>query len=101
MNNQFLPQTKSGTWSVGLYAVFVIAVAAAITLVLGLNWLDFGDTWWDVSVAILLVISLTALALAIIARTKYQDRSISVLVSLLLGILVIIFLFIHSLFIND
>jgi len=101
MSNQFLPQTKLGKWSVCLHAIFVAAVILAITLALGLKILSFGDTWWDISVPILLALSITALVLAILARTKSKDHSASVMLSLVLGILVIIFTLTHSLFIND
>jgi hypothetical protein len=96
-----MPKTKLGKWSVGLHIFFLVAITASIFLVKILEVLNFGDHWWDVTVPILFSASIAALVIGIIAKRKYQDSSISVLLSILLGLCVILFVIFHSLFIND
>ena len=95
------PQTKLGKWSVGLHILFLIAIIASIFLAKILKVLNFDDHWWDVTVPIVFSASIVALVIGIIAKRKYQDSSISVLLSILLGLCVILFIIFHSLFITD
>ena len=96
-----MPKTKLGKWSVGLHIFFLIAIIASIILVKILKVLNFDDHWWDVTVPIVFSASIVALIIGIIAKRKYQDSSISVLLSILLGLCVILFIIFHSLFITD
>ena len=96
-----MPKTKLGKWSVGLHIFFLIAIIASIILVKILKVLNFDDHWWDVTVPIVFSASIVALVIGIIAKRKYQDSSISVLLSILLGLCVILFIIFHSLLITD
>lgn len=96
-----MPKTTLGKWSVGLNAFFILAIAASCVLVLLLKILDFGDHWWDVTVAVAFPASIIAFIIGIIAVIKDQEKSILVKISILLGFCTILFIFLHSLFIND
>ena len=96
-----MPKTKLGKWSVGLHIFFLIAIITSIALVKIFKVLNFDDHWWDVTVPIVFLSSIAAFTIGIIAKRKYQDSSISVLLSILLGLCVILFIIFHSLFIND
>lgn len=96
-----MPKTKLGKWSVGLHIFFLIAITASIVLVKVLKVLDFDDHWWDVSAAVLFPASIIASIVGIIAKRKYKDSSLSVFLSILLGLCVILFIIFHSLFITD
>ena len=96
-----MPKTKLGKWSVGLHIFFLIAIIASIILVKILKVLNFDDHWWDVTVPIVFSASIVAFIIGIIAKRKYQDSSISVFLSILLGLCVILFIIFHSLFITD
>ncbi len=101
MTIHFLPQTKLGKWSVGLNAFFLIAIAASIVSVKLLKILSFDDHWWDVTVAVSFPASIIALIIGIIAVRKYNDRSILVIFSVIIGLCTVLFIPLHSLFIND
>lgn len=96
-----MPQTKSGKWSVGLNACFLIAMAASIASVKLLKILSFDDHWWDVTVAVSFPASIIALITGLLAVKKYKERSILVNLSILIGLCTILFILLHSLFIND
>lgn len=96
-----MPKTKLGKWSVGLHIFFLIVIIVSIFLVKILKVLNFDDRWWDVTVPIAFSASIVAFIIGIIAKRKYQDSSISVLLSILLGLCVILFIIFHSLFITD
>jgi hypothetical protein len=97
---QLKPQTKFGKWSVWLNAFFLIIIAISIILVNVLGVLSFDDYWWDVTVPILALATITAFILGIIAIIK-KERSVLVYISVIVGLLVILFIPLHSLFIND
>jgi len=67
--------------------------------VLGL--LSYDDHWWDVTVPIVSFASIVALILGIIAIIKNKERSVFVYTSVVIGLLTILFILLHSLFIND
>ncbi len=96
-----MPKTKLGKWSVGLNAFFLIAIATSCVLVLILKILNFDDHWWDITVAIAFPASIIALITGILAVRKYKERSVLVFLSILIGVCTILFLLLHSLFIND
>ncbi len=94
------PSSKLGRWSVGLNSFFLVAVIVSLVLVNFLGVLDFGDTWWDVTVPVIFSASLAGFVCGLIALKK-KDKSILVYASVVVGILTILFIFLHSLFIND
>ena len=94
------PKTKLGKWSVGLNILFLIVIITSVVLVKILGILSFNDTWWDIT-AIIFFASISALIIGIIAIIKSKEHSVFVYISILLSILVILFLLLHSLFIND
>ena len=96
-----MPKTKLGKWSVGLNAFFLIAIATSCVLVLILKILNFDDHWWDVTVAVVFPASIIALITGILAVRKYKERSVLVFLSILIGVCTILFILLHSLFIND
>jgi hypothetical protein len=98
---QLKPQTKLGRWSVWLNAFFLITISISIILVNVLGILSYDDHWWDVTVPITFLASIAALILGIIAIIKNKERSVFVYASVIVGLLVILFIPLHSLFIND
>jgi hypothetical protein len=96
-----MPTTKLGKWSVGLNAFFLIAVTVSVFLVEVLKVLNFNDHWWDATVAISFPASIIAMILGIIAVRRYKDRSVLVYLSILIGVSLVLFVLLHSLFIND
>ena len=95
------PQTKSGKWSLWLNAFFLITISISIILVKALGLLSYDDHWWDVTVPIIFFASIVAFILGIIAIIKNKERSVLVYSSVIVGLLVILFIPLHSLFIND
>jgi hypothetical protein len=96
----FAPKTVLGKWSVWLNAFFLIVIITSVILVKVIGILSFDDHWWDVTVLVFLA-SIAAFIVGIIATIKNKERSVLVYLSILLGIIVILFLLLHSLFIND
>jgi energy-converting hydrogenase Eha subunit A len=101
MKENFSPQTTLGKWSIGLNTFFLIAIAASIALVKVLKILSFDDHWWDVTVGIAFPTSVIALIIGIIAARKNKDYSVSVSLSIFIGLCTVLFIIFHSLFIND
>ena len=95
------PETKLGKWSVKLNAIFLIVIAASLVFVLILKILSFDDTWWDVTVPVAFLIEMIAFFTGIKAVRKNKERSLLVYLSIVLGLLTILFVPLHSLFIND
>ena len=98
---QLKPQTKLGRWSVWLNAFFLVAIGISIILVNMLGVLSYDDHWWDVTIPITFFASIIAFILGIIAIIKNKERSVFVYASVIVGLLVILFIPLHSLFIND
>lgn len=98
---QIKPQTKLGKWSVWLNSFFLITITVSIILVNVLGILSYDDRWWDMTVPITFLASIAALILGIIAIIKNKERSVFVCLSVIVGLLVILFIPLHSLFIND
>lgn len=101
MKNANLPLSKSGQLSVALNLFFVLIIAISITLVQVFGVLSFDDRWWDITVALLALITLTTFITGLIALLKYKDRSTLLYISLLISTLAVLFVLLHSLFIND
>jgi len=95
-----MPKTVPGKWSVGLNAFFLIVIIIYIVLVRVLGILSFDDHWWDVTVPIVFLASIVGFILGIIAIIK-KDHSVLVYSSVVIGLLTILFIPLHSLFIND
>ena len=95
------PETKLGKWSVGLNLFFLIVISISVVLVEVLGILSFDDHWWDVTVAVSFPASIIALITGIIAVTKNKERSILVILSIIIGLCAILFIALHSLFISD
>ena len=95
------PKTKLGKWSVGLNAFFLIVIIISIVLVKVLGVLSYDDTWWDVTVPVAFLIEMIAFFIGIRAVIKYKDKSVFVYSSIILGLLTILFVPLHSLFISD
>jgi hypothetical protein len=98
---QLKPQTKLGRLSVRLNAFFLITISISIVLVNVFGILSYDDHWWDVTVPITFLASIIAFILGIIAIIKNKERSVLVYISVIVGLLVILFIPLHSLFIND
>jgi len=94
-------QTKLGKWSVRLNAFFLIIITISIVLVNVLSILSYDDHWWDVTVPIIFFASVVAFILGIIAIIKNKEQSVLVYISIAIGLLAILFIPLHSLFIND
>ena len=94
------PETKLGKWSIGLNLFFLITIIISIILVNGLRILSYDDSWWDVTVPIVFLASIVGFILGITAIRK-NDHSILVYSSVVVGLLAILFIPLHSLFIND
>ena len=104
MNNMkidFMPKTRSGKWSVGLNAFFLIVISISVLLVKVLGILSYDDHWWDITVPLVFSASIAAFILGIIAIRKNKEPSILVYGSVIIGLLAILFIFLHSLFISD
>lgn len=101
MELAFGPRSTLGKWSVGLNTFFLIAIAASLVLVKILKILSFDDHWWDATVAVSFPASIIALITGIIAVRRNKERSISVALSIIIGLCTILFVLFHSLFIND
>ena len=93
--------TKLGKWSVGLNIFFLVVITASIILVKALRILNFEDRWWDVTVGVVFPVEIIAFITGIIALRKNKDRSRWVFLSIYMGIGTILFVLLHSLFIND
>ncbi len=96
-----MPKTRSGKWSVWLNAFFLIIIATSIILVNVLGILSYNDHWWDVTTPLAFFVSIAAFILGIIAIRKNKERSVFVYISVVIGLLTILFILLHSLFIND
>jgi len=101
MRIDFIPKTRLGRWSVRLNAFFLIIIAISIILVNVLGILSYDDHWWDVTVPLVFFASIVAFILGIIAIRKNKERSVLVYASVIIGLLAILFIFLHSLFISD
>jgi len=95
------PETKLGNWSVGLNIFFLIVIIISVTLVNVFGILSYDNHWWDVTVPIAFLIEMTAFFTGIISVIKNKERSVLVYLSVVIGLLTILFILLHSLFISD
>lgn len=101
MKTKVLPQTKLGKWSVGLNAFFLIVISISILLVNVFDLLSYDNHWWDITVLILILVAIATFVLGIIIIRINKESTILVYGSVIIGLLAILFIFLHSLFIND
>lgn len=100
IKTKFLPKSSLGKWSAGLTAFFVLLITVFLIFVLfGMVTFDEGHLW-DITVAVAASTEIVAFILSILA-VKKKERSVSVYLSLIIGACVILFILLHSLFIND
>ena len=70
-------------------------------LVNGFSLLSYNDRWWDITVPAVFSASIIAFILGIRAIRKYKESSALVYMSVGIGLLAVMFIFLHSLFISD
>lgn len=100
MKTTLLPKTQLGKWSAGLTIFFLILITTFfIFMLLGLVTFDEGH-WWDLTVGIAVPLIIGAFITGIIA-VKKKERSVLVFLSIFIGLCAILFILLHSLFIND
>lgn len=95
------PETKLGNWSVGLNIFFLIVIIISVTLVNVFGILSYDNHWWDVTVPVAFLIEMAAFFTGIISVIKNKERSVFVYLSVVTGLLTILFVLLHSLFISD
>lgn len=96
---KMLPENRIGKWSVGItIGCILLLVVFFLLKLVGLVDFDTGHSW-DATVGIIVPLELIAFILSILAIRK--EKSILTWCSLILGVLAIIFLLTHSLFISD
>ena len=99
MKIAFLPKTTTGKWSAGSVLCFLLLLAVFFTfMLLGLVTFDDGH-WWDWTVGISVLLVIFSFITGLIA--VFRDTTGSVYLSLFLDSCAILFLLLHSLFIND
>lgn len=97
-----MPKTRLGKWSVWLNAFFLIVITISIILVNVLGILSYDDHWWDVTVPITFLASIIGFILGIVTIIENkEERPVLVYISVAIGFLLILFIPLHSLFIND
>ena len=97
----FFPKTSLGKWSVWLNIFFLMGVGISVLLVNGLGLLSYNDRWWDITVPIVFSASLIAFIVGIRAVRKHKESSVLIYESVGIGLLSILFILLHSLFISD
>jgi cytochrome bd-type quinol oxidase subunit 2 len=98
---KMLPESRLGRWTVGLTIFFLLLLIIYFTcMLLGLVTFDKGH-WWDITVAIAVPVEIIALILSIKVMRRKNDRPFLIYLSFIIGICVVLFLLLHSLFISD
>ncbi|MDD2422384.1 MAG: hypothetical protein PHU78_09650 [Heliobacteriaceae bacterium] len=93
------PENWLGKWAVGLTLTCVLLLVIFFLLMaMGLVDFDTGH-WWDVTLGVAVPIELIAFVLSIMAVRK--ERTVLAYSSLIFGIMVVLFLLTHSLYIHD
>jgi hypothetical protein len=102
MKTDFMPKTRLGKWSVWLNAFFLIVITISVILVKVLGLLSYDDHWWDVTAPITFLASIIGFILGIVTIIKNkEERPTLVYISIAIGFLLIFFIPLHSLFVND
>jgi hypothetical protein len=98
---KILPQGHLGKWSVRLTILVLLLLTIFFAfMVLDLVSFDEGH-WWDFTVGVVVPIEIIAFILSIIALRKTKEHSVLTYISFIIGFCAILFIFLHSLFIND
>ena len=101
MKLNFIPKTSLGRWSVWLQSFFLVGVGISALLVNGLGLLSYDNRWWDSTIPVIFSVSIVAFVLGLRAIRKYRESSVLVYISTGIGLLTILFIPLHSLFISD
>lgn len=96
---RIFPESRLGKWAV-ILTLICLSVLGVFFLCMAIGLVNF-DTghWWDVTVGIAVPLELIAFVLSILAVRK--ERTVLTYCSLILGIIAIVFLLTHSLYIHD
>lgn len=101
MKTRLCPKSKVGKWSVGLTTIFLLLIIVFfIFMALGFVTFDQGH-WWDITVAIAALSEIIAFILGVIEIRKKNEGSLLIYISVIIGSCFILFILLHSLFIND
>lgn len=93
------PENSLGKWTVGMTLFYVILIVVFfLFMAIGLVDFDTGH-WWDITLGVAVPAALIAFVLSI--RAVRKERTILTWCSFVLGILVVLFLLTHSLYIHD
>ena len=94
-----LPESRLGKWAVVMTLIYVLLILVFF-LFMAIGLVDFNTGhWWDITVGMAVPVALIAFVLSILAVRK--ERTILTSCALILGILVVLFLLTHSLYIHD
>ncbi len=96
---KLLPVSKSGKAAL-LFTVVGVSILVIFFIFMALGYVSFDEGhWWDLVVGIVAPLSVAVLITGVVAIRK--DRTFLVYLSLLIGVLSVVFLLTHSLFISD
>lgn len=94
-----LPESRLGKWAVVMTLIYVLLILVFF-LFMAIGLVDFNTGhWWDITVGMAVPVALIAFVLSILAVRK--ERTILTSCALIFGILVVLFLLTHSLYIHD
>ena len=101
MKITFSPKTRIGKLPVGLTMLYLLLLIVFFAFVLfGLVTFNEGHRWdWTVGISVLLIIS--AFVTGIVAGIKSKNHSVLLYISMFIISCSVLFLLLHSLFIND
>lgn len=98
---KIFPGSRLSKWSVGLTMFFLLIITVFFAFMFfGLVTFDQGH-WWDLTVGVSVLVEIIAFILSIIAMRKTNERSLFLYISFIISTCVILFLFLHSIFIHD
>jgi hypothetical protein len=98
---KILPKGRLDKWSVGLTITSVLLIVIFFVFRF-LDLISFDDGhWWDLTVGVAVSLEIIAFILSIIAMRKTKEHSVLTYLSIIIGICVILFLLLHSIFISD
>lgn len=93
------PESKQGKWAVVMtLTCLLLLVIFFLFMAMGLVDFDTGH-WWDITLGLAVPLELLACALSI--RAVRMERAALTYCSLILGLIAILFLITHSLYIHD
>lgn len=94
-----LPESRPGKWAVTMTLIYVMLIVGfLIFMVFGMVDFDTGH-YWDITLGVAVPIALVSFVLSIMAVSK--EPTILTWCLLVLGILLVLFLLTHSLYIHD